>query len=83
MKINVEIDATPEELRKFFGLPDVSALQDELMAKFREKMESGMTEYDPIKLMEPYLPDNLKSMEGFQKAFWNMVKTPKSGNPDD
>lgn len=28
MKVNVEIDCTPEEARRFLGLPDVSRAQD-------------------------------------------------------
>ena len=30
MKVNVEIDCTPEEARAFFGLPDVAPLQEKL-----------------------------------------------------
>lgn len=79
MKIQVEIDVTPEELRRFLGLPDVGPLQQELMAKLRERIESGMTDYDPVKLMEPYLGGNIKSFEAMQNLFWNAM----TGNRDD
>jgi len=29
MKITLDIDCTPEELRSFFGLPDVRPMQEE------------------------------------------------------
>jgi hypothetical protein len=31
MRIKFDIDATPQELRTFFGLPDVEGLQHELI----------------------------------------------------
>ena len=38
MKVKVEIDVTPEELRRFLGLPDVAGLQDDLIAFLRDKV---------------------------------------------
>ena len=35
MKVNVDIDMSPEELRKLLGLPDVEPLQREMMEKLR------------------------------------------------
>jgi hypothetical protein len=40
MKISFDIDCTPEELRGFFGLPEVKPMQDRLMAELEEKMRS-------------------------------------------
>lgn len=33
MKINIQMEITPEEARKVMGLPDVEPMQKELMAK--------------------------------------------------
>ena len=38
MQIKIEIDVKPEELRRFLGLPDVSGLQDEIIALLRDKV---------------------------------------------
>lgn len=38
MDIKVEISMTPEELRRFLGLPDVGGLQDDLIDFLRSKM---------------------------------------------
>ena len=70
MKIKIEVDTTPEEMRKFLGLPDVGDIQSDLIAKVRERMQAGAEGYDPLTLLRPFLPENLRSMEGFQKAFW-------------
>ena len=53
MNIKLDIDATPEELRRFFGLPDVQPLQEAMMEKVRENMTAGMDGFDPMALMKP------------------------------
>lgn len=73
MKLNIEIDTTPEELRKFLGLPDVQPVQQELMDKIREKIIAGLENYDPMKLMSSLLPEGVRSMEELQKAFWGQA----------
>ena len=70
MKVKFDIDATPEELRRFFGLPDIEPLQKEMLEKLREQLLSGNEELDLTKLMNPLLPEHLRSMESMQKAFW-------------
>jgi hypothetical protein len=41
MKVNIEIDCTPEEARRFMGLPDVTGLQEEMMKGW---VSSGLME---------------------------------------
>ena len=73
MKINIEVDMTPEEFRKLMGWPDVSGVQEEMLARFREKMEAGAEGYDPMSLMQPFLAQSANSMEGFQKMMSGMM----------
>ena len=73
MQIKVTVDATPEEVRRFFGLPDVSPLQEEMIEKVREKMRAGESGFDPLALMQPYLAPNMSSLEAMQKAFWESL----------
>lgn len=47
MKVNVTFDCTPDEARRFLGLPDVTAFQDEMMDIMRDKILENM------KIMEP------------------------------
>ena len=37
MKATIEIDATPQEMRVLLGLPDVEALQQEVLEKYAQK----------------------------------------------
>jgi hypothetical protein len=84
MKIKFDIEATPQELRTFFGLPDVEPLQQEMMNIIRKNMSAGMEGFDPTALLKPWLPSHLQSVDFIQKAFWQGFQntadmiTPKS-----
>lgn len=73
MKIKLDIEATPAELRTFFGLPNIEPLQDELVERIRKNMEAGMKGFDAVSLMKPLLPAHLQSVESFQKLFWDSL----------
>ncbi|OQX30444.1 MAG: hypothetical protein B0D96_03780 [Candidatus Sedimenticola endophacoides] len=83
MKINIEIDITPEEFRKSMGWPDVEAFNRELLDKLRQQMEAGAEGFDPLTLLKPYLTQSASSMEGFQKIMSGMMegyfRGPKGG----
>ncbi|MCG6895913.1 MAG: DUF6489 family protein [Thiocapsa sp.] len=67
MKISVDVDITPDEVRKLFGLPDVEGFQRQLMEDIRERLASGAEGYDPIKLFQPYVSGTMASWDMFQK----------------
>jgi hypothetical protein len=71
MKVKVEVDATPQELRSFLGLPDVEPLQQEVMDQVRQNMLKAIEQYDPATLMKTYLPPNIPALEAMQKSFWD------------
>lgn len=77
MKITVEIDATPQEVREFFGLPDVQPLQNEILHKLQQEMANGTTGFDAINLMKPILPAHMQSLEAMQNAFWSAFNSAK------
>lgn len=45
MQIKIEIEVRPEELRRFLGLPDVSGLQEDVVAFLRDKLGAA-SEFD-------------------------------------
>ena len=73
MNFKIDVDITPEEMRKLLGLPDISGLQDEMIQKIREQMEAGAEGYDPLSLMKPYMNSGLGSMEAFQKMMMGIM----------
>ncbi|HUS24703.1 MAG TPA: DUF6489 family protein [Candidatus Binatia bacterium] len=45
MKIKVEIDLQPEELRRFLGLPDVAGIQEEVLQFLRERVAADTASF--------------------------------------
>lgn len=79
MKFTVTIDATPEEMRTFFGWPEVAPLQQEMLDRIREQLKAGEAGFDPMTLMQPYLAPDMRNVEAFQKAFWQSFASASQG----
>lgn len=43
MKITIEIDCSPEEARRFMGLPDFAPLQDRYVAMLQQALDQSTT----------------------------------------
>lgn len=67
MNIRIDIDVTPEEMRKLMGLPDVEAFNRELLEQVRERMLAGAEGYDPLSLFQPYLNTSMAGMDALRK----------------
>lgn len=67
MKMTVEVDCTPEEARRFFGLPDVSALNEALVKEMQARMSANMTALSPDELMKSWMTFGVGAQEQFRK----------------
>ena len=67
MKINLEIDCTAEEVRQFFGLPEVRPLQEALLQQVQERLSANIKAMDPKAMVETWLPATLKGFEQLQE----------------
>lgn len=75
MKLNIDIDLTPEEARKVMGLPDIEPMQQEMLAKIKEKMFASLDEMsEPDMLMKRFMPAGIQGMEQFQKFMAGFAK---------
>jgi len=79
MKVNITVDYTPEEARTFLGLPDISPLQDEMMNKMREQMESAAM--NPEETMKTIFPAGTEGLAEMQKMFWPALSGGAAGRP--
>ena len=43
MKVNVEIDCTPEEARRFMGLPDLTPVHEAYVAQLTDTVRNGVS----------------------------------------
>ena len=71
MKINIEIDCTPQEARTFMGLPDVKPMQDAMMAEIQARVQDQLNRMDPEALMKDWVSPSLEGFQKMQKAFWD------------
>lgn len=56
MKISVDIDCTPEEARRFMGLPDLAPLHEIYLEQMRQAMEQGIGPETVETLMKSWGP---------------------------
>jgi hypothetical protein len=73
MKISFDIDCTPDELRGFFGLPEVKPMQDQLLKEVEERMRASLKALDPETMLKTWLPAGLKGFEQLQELFLNQM----------
>ncbi|MGE0257129.1 MAG: DUF6489 family protein [Alphaproteobacteria bacterium] len=69
MKIKLDIDCTPEELRGFFGLPDVRPMQEALLKEVEERMRAGVKALDSEAILKTWLPAGMQGFEKLQEMF--------------
>ncbi|MCB1651633.1 MAG: hypothetical protein KDI46_06235 [Alphaproteobacteria bacterium] len=80
MKVNFDIECTPEEARKFLGLPDVAPLQEAMMKEMQARMQEAARSMEPEAIMKTWLPMTMQNMTDMQKMFWaQMGVNPKDG----
>jgi hypothetical protein len=56
MKINLEIDCTPEEARRFLGLPDLAPMQEAVLARMQQRMLEAVSATGPEALLKAWMP---------------------------
>ncbi|TNE59736.1 MAG: hypothetical protein EP340_01930 [Alphaproteobacteria bacterium] len=70
MKINIEVDCTPEEARTFLGLPDVKPIQEAMSEHIEERVKTAMGMFEPEALLKAWFPGGGPGLEGLQDLFW-------------
>ena len=78
MKIKMEVEVDPNELREFFGFPDVAGLQKEAVKTVMKKMKSGAEGFEPVNLLRQWAPTNMLAkadLQGLYKRFMQSVET--------
>ena len=67
MKMTIEVDCSPEEARRFLGLPDVSALNDHLVAEMKNRIGANMAMISPDELVKNWMSFGAGAQEQFRK----------------
>jgi hypothetical protein len=77
MKINVEVDCTPEEARRVMGLPDLSPLHERYIAMLSDAMEGKASSEMMESVMRSWLPMGDAGMTLWRQML-ELGRTPKS-----
>ena len=70
VKISIDINCSPEEARRFLGLPDVTVLNEAMMGEVKARMADAMKVMDPETFMKTWLPTGMAGAEQL-KSFWS------------
>ena len=76
MKMTIEVDCSPEEARRFLGLPDVSAMNDHLVSEMSKRIDSNMSLLNPEEFMKNWMSFGTGAQEQFRR-FMDVAATRK------
>ncbi|HEY0105808.1 MAG TPA: DUF6489 family protein [Rhizomicrobium sp.] len=77
--MNIQIDMTPDEARKFLGLPDVSKAQDRMMAEIEKRMKASVDINDPEAMLRAWMPLGGQGFEQFQRFLFDSARRAAGG----
>ena len=83
MKVKMEIDCSPEEARRFLGLPDMTPVHETMMDHMKEAADNAAGFISPEKMVQEWLPLTGKAMEQFQQAFWSAAGAGSAHKKDE
>jgi hypothetical protein len=66
MKVTIEVDCTPEEARRFCGLPDLAPMQQAVMEQVQERITGAIEATSPEALLRAWMP---MAPDQMQQAF--------------
>ena len=69
MKISLDIDCTPEEARRFLGLPDVTAANEALVDELTRRAGDMAATMDAEKMMGQWMSAGATGFGDLQQAF--------------
>lgn len=71
--MTIEVECTPQEARSFLGLPDVSALNDKLVAEMQTRMSANIAALAPEELMKNWTAFGAGAQDQFRKLMTSVV----------
>ena len=83
MKITINVECTPEEARRYMGLPDVAPMQEAMLKDMQERMMANVTSMRPDEMMKACPPMGIESWLELQKAFWAQMTSVVTQSDDN
>ena len=74
MKINISVEATPQEIREVFGLPDIQEVQGLFLKQFQQNLKDGQVDKDVVsEMMGPTLQFSQNFMDSLMENMGSML----------
>ena len=83
MKVTINIDCTPEEARRYMGLPDVAPMQEAMLKQMQEQMMDNVSSMQPAEMIKAWLPMGIDSWLELQKAFLTQMTSVGTQSDDN
>jgi len=80
MKVTVEIDCTPAEARAFFGLPDVTLLNDHLVEEMTKRVDANINLLQAEELLKNWMNFGGQAQEHFMRLMTAAATGTSSGS---
>ena len=74
VKINVEVECTPEEARRFMGLPDLAPVHEKYLATLTNSMDGVVAPELMENMMRSWMPMGDAGMGMWRKMFESSTK---------
>jgi hypothetical protein len=67
MKFTIEVECSPEEARRFVGLPDVTPINEMLVREMGERMQSNIKLMAPDQMLSNWMSIGTQAQDAFLK----------------
>ncbi len=67
MKFTVNVECSPEEARRFMGLPDVTPINDKLVEEMGKRMEKNLALMSGEAMMNSWMSVGAQAQDAFVK----------------
>ena len=65
MKFTVNVECSPEEARRFMGLPDVTPINEAVVAEMGKRMEANIKLMSPDTMMNAWMSVGTQAQDAF------------------
>lgn len=67
MKFTVNVECSPEEARRFMGLPDVTPINEALVSEMGKRMEKNLALMSPDTMVSSWMTVGTQAQDAFLK----------------
>jgi len=77
MKVTIDIDCTPEEARRFLGLPDLDKAYQATLDAITARMREAVGEFDAESLLKSWTSGGRKAWKKCKRVFAQVSPAPE------